>query len=89
MRTPRTEHGVCRKLRKPLDSELENAIGGEEEMEEWYVIERRVTNRNQDEVNACIHSKVRSETQMRNFLAKISDICPTTIIPIWPGGRGN
>lgn len=38
MRTPHMKHGVWRKLRKPLDSELENVTGKEEEIEEWYVI---------------------------------------------------
>lgn len=38
MRTPHMKHGVWKKLRKLLYSELENVIGGEEEMEEWYVV---------------------------------------------------
>lgn len=37
MRTPCMKHGVWRKLGKPLGSELENVIGGEEDMERWYV----------------------------------------------------
>lgn len=65
---------------------LEN-VSEEVEMEKWHLtgllIKRRVTNRNQHK------DKARSETQMRNFSADISDIWTPTIILTWPGGCGN